>query len=136
MLREGLKKEPYYSPGLCTLVAVLVDLDRNKEAAEPLSTLKEIVGNPDLAKMQTGQGDNGEINLQKRVEGIYKFLSHRGKPGYNQVSHISAKESSLKHENWKIAEECSELALILKPDNLDTLRFHAMTLWRQNKLGT
>ena len=78
MLREGLKKEPYYSAGLCTLVAVLVDLDRNKEAREPLKTLTEILENPDLANMQNGQGENSNVTLEKRIEGIYKFLFHRG----------------------------------------------------------
>eukprot|EP01127_Copromyxa_protea_P017516 TRINITY_DN5343_c0_g1_i1.p1 TRINITY_DN5343_c0_g1~~TRINITY_DN5343_c0_g1_i1.p1 ORF type:complete len:440 (+),score=134.60 TRINITY_DN5343_c0_g1_i1:179-1321(+) len=127
MLKLGLKKEPYYGTALSSLVAILVDLGRYKEAEAPLQTIAEILQNPKLMQLQEQQ-QSGEtqskqvVSLQHRADGLHKYI-------FSKAKHLS-----LKQEDWYTANEVVGLALILKPSDLDTLRFSAMALWRQSKL--
>lgn len=86
-------------PLLTLEAALLVDLDRYKEAEEPLSQMKEIMDNPDLTKLQPqeqsqGQGsgyDNNSMPIEKRLDGLHKFLVHRGWFEKQHVQKINTK---------------------------------------------
>jgi hypothetical protein len=105
-LKAGLKHEPYYGTALTTLVAVLVDAGRFKEATGPLQTITEILGNPSLLRLQEQQQQQQRVHpqererqqeekqhqeranqhrgkiegssLQNKAEGLFKYIFHKG----------------------------------------------------------